>query len=96
MLMKMFSLKDHKISSFDAPHAEVHVHNCIRGLQAALAAGPSNLSKYPEDFTLYYVGMFDSDTGMITPTNTPEHVVDVSALVPKPLKFDRNTNQEDS
>lgn len=34
---------------------------------AEVVAQPSNYSKYPEDFDMYQVGVFDNETGILQP-----------------------------
>lgn len=34
-----------------------------------------NLNKYPENFGLYHVGDYDTETGVIAPCKEPQHII---------------------
>lgn len=40
----------------------------------------SLISKYPEDFSLYYLGEFDDKTGKHKVLDTPQHVLHIAQL----------------
>lgn len=66
MVMKMYTVKDVKTGIFNAP---VYCHNtahAMRVMSSVFQNDEHQYSLWPEDFTLYEVGSFDDNTGVIT------------------------------
>lgn len=53
----------------------------IRTVRQAALSCKSNLSQFPNDFTLYRVGVFDSSCGVLSAVPVPVLVCDVSNIV---------------
>lgn len=66
MKMNIYSLKDKK-GSFVNPYVMQNTEQAIRDVKTAVNENTASiLSKYPEDFDLYKMGDFDTETGEIT------------------------------
>lgn len=74
-MKKMYTIKDAKSESFNPPFFN-HTHGeAERNFQELVNDNSSFVSKYPEDYDLYYLGTYDERTGKFDPLETPEHVV---------------------
>jgi len=84
MKLKIFSLRDQKIDAFMAPLAMQTTGQVIRMLQDEIERNePTNIvAKHTEDFELFEVGEFDTDTGQIT-AKAPKSVILLTELKPK-------------
>lgn len=63
--LRMFCLFDTKAQAFAPPFCTPRVELAVRSLIQMLDAGDSQLAKFPEDFVLYEVGVFDDTTGVV-------------------------------
>lgn len=79
MIKKVYSIFDKKVGCYAPPFSVSHEAQAVRDLQTAVRSGGSQLSEYPEDFDLYYVGDFDDCQGRFTSEN-PVFVTNASAL----------------
>lgn len=53
----------------------------LRALKATLWRGDSNISKFPEDFSIYCLGTYDIENGTLVPLVVPRLVSDVRCIV---------------
>lgn len=65
--MKLYSIFDAKANTFCAPFECVSNGVAIRQLMDLVSDAKTTVSKYPEDFSLYFVGDFDTDSGALLP-----------------------------
>lgn len=75
MRNKVFAMKDNKLGEFTQVFFEENYVHAIRGLHHIIAEGNNVISKYAEDFDMYYIGEFDSKTGLLVPLKAPEHII---------------------
>lgn len=68
--MKLFSIYDEKADSYSQPFTAAANGLAIRQLQELVNDKTTTISKYPEDFSLYFIGDFDSDRGLLLPLDT--------------------------
>jgi hypothetical protein len=66
MKLKIFSIRDQKIDSYLNPMAMTTAGQMIRMLQDEMQQQDNMLGKHAEDFELFEVGEFDTETGTIT------------------------------
>lgn len=69
MKIKLFSLRDNVANAFGAPFAAVNALSAVRscvGESQNPAAGP--LHTHPQDFSVYFLGEFDNESGEFVPT----------------------------
>lgn len=71
MKIEVFSIYDNKAKCFSRPFYSATVAVALRDFSTACKDSQSQLSKHPEDFTLFHVGHFDDEVG--TFTNLPHH-----------------------
>lgn len=75
MQLKMFSIRDSKAEVFNPPFFK-HTHGeAERDFSVLCKDEKSMPSKFPDDFDLYYVGIYDDQTGKIQSLDTPQHLV---------------------
>ena len=68
--MKLYSIYDAKANTYCAPFECVSNGVAIRQLMDLVSDAKTTVSRYPEDFSLYFVGDFDTDTGALLPLGT--------------------------
>lgn len=77
MKWEMFAVYDSKARCFFAPFTSQSVATARRAFAAAVNAahdhGATMIQQHPEDFTLFRVGSFDDDTGVMTAMQPPEN-----------------------
>lgn len=80
MLQKMYAVHDSKAETFNQPfYCKTH-GEAERNFAQLKADEKSFVSKYPEDYDLYYVGDYDTNTGKIKALDTPQHIVKAATL----------------
>lgn len=79
MEMKIFAIKDSKAGMFNSPFFQPTHGTAERSFKELLKDPQSFVSKYPEDYDLYYLGTYDDITGVVKPEQ-PQHVVSGSQL----------------
>ena len=63
--MKLYSVKDVKAASYFRPFPSVNDQVAIRDLKSLVNSKESEISNYPEDYELWYIGDFDEKIGTI-------------------------------
>lgn len=84
-MLKVFSIFDSKAAAFLLPFFQPTVSTAIRSCQKAVRDPDSDFSRFPEDFTLFELGVWDPERGSFSLLEAPiSHGVFVSfkALVP--------------
>ena len=71
MELKMYALSDQAVECFNRPFCARSNGEAIRSLADELNRGDNPMALHPEDYVLYFIGVFDDDTGVITATETP-------------------------
>lgn len=64
MKLKMYSIFDRKAEVFNAPMCFVNDAICQRAL-TQIIPNDADMSKFPEDFDVYYVADFDNSVGAV-------------------------------
>lgn len=67
--MILVSVKDKKVGFFHPPYCVHSKAVAIRGFGDAVMKPGSDLNSHPEDFTLFMVGEFNTDKGVVTPVD---------------------------
>jgi len=82
---KAYAIWDKKSETFSFPVVHQHNVEAIRELEYVVndVSRPTMLSRYPDEFELYYMGEFDSRTGRIDQLKHPELVCAVGNLIRK-------------
>lgn len=63
--MKLYSIRDKKLASFNAPFASESEVQATRQFGVVARDNTTQLSYYPDDFDLYEVGSFDINSGKL-------------------------------
>lgn len=79
-MLNLYAIKDVKADTFIALHPMQSDILAQRGLTEALGNQQSDLSRYPEDFQLYQVGEWDSNSAELKSLRTPRFVCSVFEL----------------
>ena len=75
--MKIFAIKDNKSGTFDQPFFKATYSDAERGFLHLGKDEKTMLFHYPQDFSLYELGDYDSTIGMIDPLAIPKKVLDL-------------------
>lgn len=74
MDLKVFSIYDSKAKVFMQPMFMINEGAAWRSFHHVVNNGDSDVSKYPEDFSLYMIGEYNDGTGALT-AHAPEVMV---------------------
>lgn len=74
MELKVFSIRDAKAEVYNQPFFKKSHGEAERDFQELVKDEKSWISKYPEDFDLYFVGIYDDQTGLFKSLDTPQHL----------------------
>lgn len=66
MVVKMFSVQDKKTGLFQSPFPAFNGGHAARLLYKQAKNPQGDFSMFPEDFSLYEVGEYDDQVGMVT------------------------------
>lgn len=83
MKLKMFAVLDAKVGFFGNPFVEHREESALRAFSDAVNDGsnPNNQwYRHPEDFALYEIGEYESETAVIEPLSKMRCLVTASAL----------------
>lgn len=73
MLMIMCCVRDRGTDSFGNPFSVVAVGQAVRGFSDEINKAGSDLNRHPEDYDLYHLGTYDTDTGLFK-TDVPRMI----------------------
>lgn len=83
MQLKIYSIRDSKGEHFKPPFYK-HTHGeAERDFTTLCRDEKSTVSQYPDDFDLYYLGIYDDQTGKIASLDTPQHIVKAIQVISK-------------
>lgn len=71
MIFRMYSTHD-SLTGFMSPILDQNDASAMRGFAMACREGKSIMTFRPEDYTLYYIADFDSNTGELLPVVPPQ------------------------
>jgi len=80
MELKAFTIRDSKAECFNTPFFQKSHGEAERSFREIANDQKSMISKYPEDYDLYYLGTYNDQTGLIDPLVTPQHVAKAIAV----------------
>lgn len=75
MQLKIFSIRDAKGETYNTPFFQKTHGEAERTFRELANDEKSMICKYPDDFDLYCVGEFDTETGNIISLPTPQHLI---------------------
>ena len=65
MILKIFTVYDSKVEAYMTPFFERSSGSAIRGFEQTCLDGKSSFSLYASDYTLFEIGTYDDETGMV-------------------------------
>lgn len=80
MLESHYALKDIKSSAFLTPFKSANSITAMRELSISVNDDKSMLGKFPEDFQLFHVADYDTNTGKFIQPEQPEYVITLNDL----------------
>lgn len=80
MIYGVYAMRDVKVG-FLTPTFDVNDQSAQRNFCHAVLSTDSILSSFANDFSLYKLGEFDSDTGVLDPLPLPVHLFDASSAL---------------
>lgn len=82
MISRLYAIHDRAAAAFGQPILQVNDELAQRGLRDFLSSDQtSELFRYHGSYDLYHIGVYDTDTGVITPVH-PALVAQISQLMP--------------
>lgn len=85
MHLKMFAIRDEKAETFHPPYFQPTHGEGERYFKDLCRESKSPLSQYPEDFDLWYLGDYETNTGKFSPLQTPQHLMKAVQCVKQKL-----------
>lgn len=79
-MLRSYSIKDEKSSSFNTPFFALSDGVAIRQFMDLCNDAQSLVFKHPEDFSLWFLGTFDEVSGELKATER-KHLIDATAFV---------------
>jgi len=76
----MYALYDSKLEAYQQPFFSPNDQTALRMVKSALTDGGQMFCRHPGDFSLWVIGSFTDDTGMLQP-RVPEILVQMTVLV---------------
>lgn len=83
---RIYSVYDNKAKCYLAIHLEESDVVATRHFHTAAKDPNSQISQYPEDFDLYYLGDYDPVSGFIASNPEPQFVIGASTLLSNEVK----------
>lgn len=81
MIKNIYSVFDKKAEVFCQPFCSQNDSTAIRDFQYAANDNTTDIGRYPLDFSLYFLGVFDDQSGNISTEGTRRHLADAYKLV---------------
>jgi len=75
MQLKMYSIRDSKSEIFNRPFFKNTEGEALRDFETGVKDPSTMLHNHPEDFDLFYLGVYDDNTGKMESLPTPKHVI---------------------
>lgn len=79
--MVIYSVFDSKAVTFCMPFVSPNDATALRDFGNAATDRSLEIGKYPTDFTLFRIGSFDKQTGIVKPETTPVSLAVASSLI---------------
>lgn len=75
MELSIYSIRDSKANAFLLPWFKKTEPEAVRAFAQLIKDPQSLVATFPEDFDLYETGKYSDVTGLVTPLETPRHIV---------------------
>lgn len=80
MLLKVYSIRDAKTEAYSNPFYAHNRQAAVRLFETACNDPAVEISKYPDDFALFEIGVFDDAAGLILSEIQPVRVIGANEL----------------
>lgn len=80
-MLAIYSIHDKKMESFNRPFFMPADGAAIRAFQDEVNNKDSELSKHPEDYSLWAIGIFEEDIGAITALEPIRKLTEATTLI---------------
>ena len=74
MELKIYSIRDSKAEIYNAPFFQKTHGEAERSFKTLANDQKSTVCQHPEDFDLWYLGVYNDQTGTIQSLETPQHI----------------------
>lgn len=81
MQLKMYTIRDQKADAYNPPFYKKTHGEAERDFTELVRDEKSMVSKYPEDYDLYFCGTYDDQTGLVESLKTPQHIAKAISLI---------------
>lgn len=81
MIKNIYSVFDKKAQVFCSPFVSINDQTAMRDFAFAANNPESDINRYSIDYSLYYLGAFDDESGYISTDGMRRHLVDAYSLV---------------
>lgn len=82
MIRRLYAIYDRVALSYGPPLTYVNDGEAIRDMHSIVSNPSSGLyHNYPSDYDVYYIGNYDNESGMLTPSVPPQLVVKGGTLL---------------
>lgn len=81
MILNAYTLFDTKALVYNTPFFSHNNNSAIRMVADIATDMNTTVGRHPSDYTLYRIGHYDDEKGVMHPLEIREHVIDVIALV---------------
>ncbi len=81
MITQGFAIYDSKSGVYSPPFFQITKGLAIRAFSDTAADQNNMIAKHPVDFTLFYLGDYDDNTGLFTSAPTPTAIMKASETV---------------
>ncbi|AKI26893.1 DNA binding protein VP5 [Gokushovirinae Bog8989_22] len=83
MRILLFAIYDKKANTYHKPFCEASTAAAERSFHFMVNdPNPHNLIyAFPDDYCLYYLGVFEDDTGVLSPLSQPVSLVEASSVI---------------
>jgi len=93
MVTRLYALHDSKAKAYQQPFYQMNDGLALRMVQDAMTDGKQMFCRHPEDYSLWFLGEFDDETGLLqSPDTGPAVIIQLVQLVPEhqaePLQMD--------
>jgi hypothetical protein len=82
MIYGVYAIKDAK-TSFMPCNVDYNDASAIRNFEHAVMAPDSLMRSHPADYTLYRLGSYNTETGLIVSEAGPQQIADAASVVRK-------------
>jgi len=75
IMKNMYTIKDIKAGVYNTPWFATNTAEAIRSFHRAAGGQQTNISQFPEDFELFFIGIWDEELGKMNMLDKCEFVI---------------------